>query len=208
MSKTVILHGRKVGMTHTYSETGANIPVTVVELDSAKVIRHKTEAKDGYSAAVLAGGERKRSRLNKPEQGLAKAYELEAFACIYELQSQGLPDVGALLSTEWLSVDTPIDVTSTSKGKGFAGTVKRYNFRMQDATHGNSRSHRVPGSTGSIDAGRVKRGKKMPGHMGDCRVTLKRRSIVSIDVGRSLVSIKGPVPGPNGGKVIVSQNIE
>ena len=203
---TIGIVGRKCGMTRVFTENGASIPVTVVEVEPNRITQVKTEEADGYAAVQVTIGERKASRVSKAEAGhLAKA-GVEAGRGLWELR---LDEATELKAGETLSVDAfeagqKVDVTGTSKGKGFQGGVKRWNFHMQDATHGNSISHRAPGSIGQCQTpGRVFKGKKMAGHMGAERVTVQSLEVVRVDAERNLLLIKGAVPGAPGGDVIV-----
>ena len=203
---TIGIVGRKCGMTRVFTEDGASVPVTVVEVEPNRITQVKTEEVDGYSAVQVTIGNRKASRVSKAEAGhLAKA-GVEAGRSLWELR---LDEATELKAGETLSVDAfeagqKVDVTGTSKGKGFQGGVKRWNFHMQDATHGNSISHRAPGSIGQCQTpGRVFKGKKMAGHMGAERVTVQSLEVVRVDAERNLLLIKGAVPGAPGGDVIV-----
>ncbi len=199
--------GRKCGMTRVFTEDGISIPVTVVEVDPNRVTQVKTVEADGYTALQVTTGARRPSRVNKPQAGhLAKA-GVEAGRGLWEFRldnSDEQFEVGSTLTVDRFENGQAVDVTGTSKGKGFAGVIKRWNFHMQDATHGNSLSHRVPGSIGQNQTpGRVFKGKKMAGHMGAERVTVQNLEVVRVDAERSLLLIKGAVPGAPGGDVIV-----
>lgn len=203
---TIGIVGRKCGMTRVFTEDGASIPVTVVEVEPNRITQVKTEEVDGYSAVQVATGSRRASRVTKAEAGhLAKA-GVEAGRGLWELRTEGSEELkeGELLSVESFEAGQIVDVTGTSKGKGFQGGVKRWNFHMQDATHGNSISHRAPGSIGQCQTpGRVFKGKKMAGHMGARQVTVQSLEVVRVDAERNLLLIKGAVPGAPGGDVIV-----
>jgi len=200
--------GRKCGMTRIFTEEGASIPVTVIEAEPNRVTQLKTEETDGYRAVQVTCGTRRASRVNKPEGGhLAKA-GVEAGRNLWEfrLAAEEGADLqpGKIVSVELFSAGQKVDVTGTSKGKGFAGTVKRHNFRTQDMTHGNSISHRAPGSIGQNQTpGRVFKGKKMSGHMGHVRRTVQNLEVVQVDTEKNLLLIKGAVPGAPGGDVII-----
>ena len=202
------LIGRKRGMTRVFTEDGDSIPVTVIEVDSNRVAQVKSEESDGYRSVQVTFGRRRASLVNKPVSGHFAKAGVEAGEGLWELR---LPEdageeleAGAELKVDMFAAGERVDVTGTSKGKGFAGTVKRHNFRMQDATHGNSVSHRAPGSIGQCQTpGRVFKGKKMSGHMGDERVTTQNLEIVRVDVERNLLLIRGAVPGAAGGTVMV-----
>jgi large subunit ribosomal protein L3 len=205
---TIGLIGRKRGMTRVFTEQGDSIPVTVVEVSPNRITQVKTVEVDGYRALQVTLGDKRTSLLNKPQVGHFSKAEVEAGEGLWELRlndDEGADlETGAELTVEQFEAGQMVDVTGTSKGKGFAGVVKRYNFAMQDATHGNSLSHRAPGSIGQCQTpGRVFKGKKMAGHMGDERVTTQNLQVVSIDTERNLLLIKGAVPGAAGGQVSV-----
>ena len=196
------LLGRKVGMTRVFTDTGVSIPVSVVEVIPNRISQIKTPESDGYSAIQLTGGSKKQSRVSKPMAGHFAKAQVESGDKLVEFRVESVESyaLGQVLtvadifeSTKW------VDVSGTSRGKGFAGTVKRHNFRTQDATHGNSRSHRVPGSIGQNQTpGRVFKGKKMCGQMGNVRSTVQSLELVRIDSERNLLLIKGAVPGAPG----------
>ena len=205
---TIGLIGRKRGMTRVFTEQGESIPVTVIEVDPNRVTQVKTVENDGYNALQVTLGTKRTRLLTKPEAGHFSNAEVEAGEGLWELRLDGDEgtdlETGAELNVEQFETGQKVDVTGTSKGKGFAGAVKRHNFKMQDATHGNSLSHRAPGSIGQCQTpGRVFKGKKMAGHMGDERVTTQNLEVVQIDAERNLLLIKGAVPGANGGQVSV-----
>ncbi len=201
------LLGRKLGMTRVFTEEGYSIPVTVVQVEPNRVSQIKTVEIDGYSAVQLTAGKKKPSRISKPLAGHFAKAAVQAGDMMVEFRvsedSISKYEVGQLLSIEEVFSEVKkVDVTATSKGKGFAGTVKRHNFRTQDATHGNSRSHRVPGSIGQNQSpGRVFKGKKMAGHMGNVQCTVQTLEIVKLDTDRNLVLIKGGIPGAAGVQV-------
>jgi large subunit ribosomal protein L3 len=200
------LVGRKAGMTRVFNNDGVSIPVTVIEVDPNRVTDIKTEDRDGYSAIQVTAGSRKASKVAKAQAGHFAKANVEAGRGLWEFRLEGAeaPAVGAELTVAVFEAGQKVDVTGTSKGKGYQGTVKRWNFRTQDWTHGNSRSHRVPGSIGQNQSpGRVFKGKKMTGHMGDEQVTVQTLEIVRIDAERNLILVKGAVPGAPGGDVIV-----
>ncbi|MBQ1782221.1 MAG: 50S ribosomal protein L3 [Gammaproteobacteria bacterium] len=207
------LIGRKVGMTRIFTPEGVSIPVTVIEVDANRVTQVKTLETDGYRAIQVTTGTKKASRLVKPEAGHFAKAGVEAGRGLWEFR---LADgegseiaVGAELKVELFSDVKMVDVTGQSKGKGFAGTIKRWNFAMGDATHGNSLSHRSPGSIGQRQSpGRVFKGKKMAGHMGDERVTVQSLEVVRVDAERNLLLVKGAVPGATGGDVIVKPAVK
>lgn len=203
------LLGRKVGMMRVYTEDGDAVPVTVVDVSNNRVAQVKTQATDGYDALQLTFGQRRATRVTKPVAGhLAKA-GVEAGEIVKEFrvsaETVAQYAAGAVLSVaDVLAAGQKVDVQGTSIGKGFAGTIKRHNFGSQRASHGNSRSHNVPGSISMAqDPGRVFPGKKMTGHMGDETVTTQNLDVVRVDAERQLVMIKGSVPGSKGGFVTV-----
>ena len=207
------LVGRKVGMTRVFQEDGASVPVTVIEVLANRVTQVKTEETDGYRALQVTTGEKKASRVNKPSAGHFAKAGTEAGRGLWEFRLEdGEGDdfaVGSEITVEVFSEIKKVDVTGTSKGKGFAGTVKRWNFRTQDATHGNSLSHRAPGSIGQNQSpGKVFKGKKMAGQMGNERVTTQSLELVRVDAERNLLLIKGAVPGATGGDVIVKPAVK
>ena len=205
------LVGRKVGMTRVFTEEGVSIPVTVVEVEANRVAQVKTLENDGYTAIQVTAGAKKASRVSKPEAGHFAKAGVEAGRGLWEfrLESGEEFEVGAELTVELFNEIKKVDVTGTSKGKGFQGVVKRWNFRTQDMTHGNSLSHRAPGSIGQCQTpGRVFKGKKMSGHMGAERVTTQNLEIVRVDAERNLLLIKGAVPGATGGNVIVKPAVK
>ena len=204
---TIGLVGRKSGMTRVFTEDGASIPVTVVEVSPNRVTQIKELETDGYRAIQVTAGNRKASKVSKSEAGHFAKAGVEAGNALLEFrleEADEAPEVGAELTVERFEAGQIVDVTGKSKGKGFQGGVKRWNFSMQDATHGNSISHRAPGSIGQCQTpGRVFKGKKMAGHMGDERVTTQNLEVVRVDAERNLLLIKGAVPGAPGGDVIV-----
>ncbi len=205
------LVGRKVGMTRVFTEDGVSIPVTVVEVEANRVTQVKTPETDGYAAIQITAGAKKASRVTKPEAGHYAKAGVEAGRGLWEFRLENGEEfeVGAELSVELFNEIKKVDVTGTSKGKGFQGVVKRWNFRTQDMTHGNSLSHRAPGSIGQCQTpGRVFKGKKMSGHMGAERVTTQNLEIVRVDAERNLLLIKGAVPGSIGGNVIVKPAVK
>jgi len=201
------LVGRKSGMTRIFAEDGNSIPVTVIEVSPNRVTRVKDSAGDGYSAIQVTAGEKKASHVTKAEAGHYSKAGVAAGRGLWEFrldEGQDAPEVGAELTVAAFEAGQKVDVTGQSKGKGFQGGVKRWNFHMQDATHGNSLSHRAPGSIGQCQTpGRVFKGKKMAGHMGAERVTVQTLEVVRVDAERNLILIKGAVPGAPGGDVFV-----
>ena len=205
---TMGLVGRKRGMTRVFTEDGASVPVTVIEAQPNRITQVKTAENDGYRALQVTAGSRKASRVSRPEAGHFARAKVEAgdLLCEFRLadEDEAEHEVGAELKVDLFEAGQKVDVTGTSIGKGFAGTVKRHNFRTQDATHGNSLAHRAPGSIGQNQTpGRVFKGKKMSGHMGNERSTIQNLEIVRVDAERHLLLVKGAVPGSKGGRVIV-----
>ena len=201
------LVGRKSGMTRVFTEDGASIPVTVVEVSPNRVTQIKEQDTDGYRAIQVTAGSRKASRVSKSEAGHFAKAGVEAGSGLWEFRletADEAPEVGSELTVERFEAGQKVDVAGKSKGKGFQGGIKRWNFSMQDATHGNSLSHRSNGSIGQCQTpGRVWKGKKMSGHMGAESVTTQGLEVVRVDVERNLLLIKGAVPGAPGGDVIV-----
>lgn len=197
--------GRKCGMTRVFTEEGISVPVTVIEVTPNRVSQVKTEETDGYEAVQVTVGERRASRVTKPQAGHFAKAGVEAGRSAGEFRSEvGELQAGSEITLEVFEAGQSVDVTGTSKGKGFAGTVKRWNFRTQDATHGNSLSHRAPGSIGQNQTpGKVFKGKKMAGHLGAERVTVQNLEIVRVDAEKNLLLVKGAIPGAAGGDVIV-----
>lgn len=202
------LVGRKCGMTRIFTEDGSAIPVSVVQVDPNRVVQVKTLETDGYRAIQVTTGEVKRSRLSKPMAGHYAKASVEAGRGLWEfrIEENDSADyaVGSELNVDLFQEGQYVDVGGRTIGKGFQGVIKKYNFRMQDATHGNSRSHRAPGSIGQNQTpGRVFKGKKMCGHMGDENATVQSLKVCGVDKERSLLLIKGAIPGAKGGDVIV-----
>ncbi|TXS96634.1 50S ribosomal protein L3 [Parahaliea maris] len=204
---TIGLVGRKSGMTRVFTEDGASIPVTVVEIAPNRVTQIKELESDGYRAIQVTAGSRKASKVSKSEAGHFAKAGVEAGNGLWEFRLEGSEEsfeVGSELTVERFEAGQKVDVAGKSKGKGFQGAIKRWNFRTQDATHGNSLSHRAPGSIGQCQTpGRVFKGKKMAGHMGAEQVTVQGLEVVRVDAERNLLLIKGAVPGAPGGDVIV-----
>ena len=202
------LVGRKAGMTRVFTEDGKSIPVTLIEATPNRITQIKTPETDGYSAVQVAVGSRRASLGTKPVAGhLAKA-KVEAGRGLWELRIEAdkLGDftVGGEIKADIFEVGQKVDVQGVTKGKGFQGTIKRWNFRMGDATHGNSLSHRAPGSLGQRQTpGRVFPGKKMSGHMGAVQQSTQNLEVVRVDAERGLIAVRGAVPGAPGGDVIV-----
>jgi large subunit ribosomal protein L3 len=210
---TIGLIGRKRGMTRVFTEQGDSIAVTVIEVDPNRVTQVKTVETDGYNALQVTFGKKRNSLVSKPQAGHYSKSGVEAGEGLWELRLTGEEgadlETGAELNVEQFETGQKVDVTGTSIGKGFAGAVKRHNFSMQDATHGNSISHRAPGSIGQCQTpGRVFKGKKMAGHMGDARVTTQNLEVIRIDTERNLLLIKGAVPGAKNGQVTVRPSVK
>lgn len=200
--------GRKRGMTRVFADNGAVVPVTVIEAEPNRVTQVKTLDKDGYTAVQVTLGSIRQSLLNKPEAGHFAKAKAGAGRGLYELRvpESNIADynLGSEIKVDTFAPGEMVDVTGTTRGKGFAGTIKRWNFTMGDATHGNSLSHRAPGSIGQRQTpGRVFKGKKMAGHMGNERQTTQNLQVVKVDAERNLLLIRGAVPGAPGGTVIV-----
>lgn len=206
------LVGRKSGMTRVFTDDGVSIPVTVIEVSPNRVTRVKDSDSDGYRAIQVTAGFSKASRVKKSRAGEFAKAGVEAGRGLWEFRIDPdveVPEQGSELTVELFEAGQRVDVSGQSKGKGFQGGVKRWNFRTQDATHGNSLSHRAPGSIGQCQTpGRVFKGKKMAGHMGAERVTVQTLEVVRIDTERNLLLVKGAVPGAPGGDVIVSPAIK
>jgi large subunit ribosomal protein L3 len=207
------LVGRKVGMTRIFADDGTAVPVTVLDMSDNRITQIKTPDNDGYSAVQVAFGKRRASRVAKAQAGHFAKAGVEAGAILKEftITPDALGDlkVGSAISVEIFRVGQKIDVTGSSKGKGFSGVIKRHNFSSNRATHGNSRSHNVPGSIGMAqDPGRVFPGKRMPGHLGDVTKTVQLLEVARIDVARQLLLVRGAVPGAKNGKVIVLPSVK
>ena len=205
---TIGLIGRKRGMTRVFTEQGDSVPVTVIEVSPNRVTQVKTVEADGYSALQVTMGTKRNSLVSKPEAGHFSKAEVEAGEGLWEIRldsDEGADlETGAELKVDQFEAGQMVDVTGTSKGKGFAGGVKRHNFSMQDATHGNSLAHRAPGSIGQCQTpGRVFKGKQMAGHMGHERVTTQNLEVIQVDTERNLLLIKGAVPGAKNGRVAI-----
>ena len=207
------LVGRKCGMTRIFTDAGVSVPVTVIEVDPNRITQIKTLETDGYQAIQITTGERRESRVTNAQKGhfakagVAAGRLVQEFR-VTEAELEGR-EVGGTLTVDLFTVGQIVDVTGTSKGKGFQGTVKRWNFSTQDATHGNSLSHRAPGSIGQNQSpGKVFKGKKMAGQMGNKQVTVQTLDVVRVDAERGLLLIRGAVPGAIGGDVIVKPAVK
>lgn len=205
------LVGRKSGMTRVFNADGESIPVTVLEMQPNRITQIKTVENDGYNAVQVTFGTRKRSRVTKPAGGHFAKAGVEPGKGLWEFRVDSLDNfaLGAELKVDLFTVGQLVDVTGTSKGKGFQGTIKRHNFAGQDATHGNSLSHRVPGSIGQRQSpGKVFKGKKMSGHMGNKRCTVLSQEVIRVDIDRNLILVRGAVPGAPGCDVIIRSAIK
>mgnify|MGYP001817845551 FL=1 len=205
---TIGIVGRKAGMTRIFQDDGVSVPVTVISVEPNRVTQVKTLESDGYRALQVTTGKRRASRVTRPMAGHFATAGTEAGRGLWEFRladGEGEDiEVGNEISVEHFEPGQKIDVSGTSIGKGFAGTVKRHNFHMQDATHGNSISHRAPGSIGQCQTpGRVFKGKKMSGHMGNVSRTSQNLEVVRVDAERNLLLVKGGVPGSRGGDVVI-----
>jgi large subunit ribosomal protein L3 len=205
--------GRKRGMTRIFMEDGTSVPVTVIEAAPNRITLVREAARDGYSAIQVTTGARRTSLVNRPTSGHFRAAGVEPGEGLWEfrIEADGGEsfEVGGEITVERFEGGQRVDVTGTSKGKGFAGVVKRHNFRTQDATHGNSLAHRAPGSIGQCQTpGRVFKGKKMAGHMGSERVTSQNLEVVRVDSDRNLLLVRGAVPGAQGGHVLVRPTVK
>ncbi|MFN4262823.1 MAG: 50S ribosomal protein L3 [Thioalkalivibrionaceae bacterium] len=206
--------GRKLGMTRVFTESGESLPVTVIEVEPNRVVQRKTVEHDGYDAVQVTVGVRRASRVTGAMRGHFSKAGVEPGRGTWELRARSVADIKDVTAGDSIGVDQfsegqLVDVTGRSKGKGFQGVIKRHNFRMQDATHGNSRSHRAPGSIGQNQTpGRVFKGKKMAGHMGDERVTTQNLRVVRVDTERNLLLVEGAVPGSKSGNVIVRRAVK
>ena len=210
MSKTIL--GRKLGMTQIFTEEGQVVPVTVVESGNNVVIQNKTVENDGYNAVQIGFGAIKEHKVNSPMKGHFEKAGLAPLKYVREMRLATASEynVGHAINVDIFSAEELVDVTGTSKGKGFAGGIKRHNFARGPMGHG-SKSHREPGSTGAMisgHGGRVLKGKKLPGHMGSERVTVQRLTVVRVDADRNLLLIKGAIPGPKKGLVIVKSTVK
>lgn len=205
---TIGVVGRKCGMTRVFAEDGRSVPVTVVQVEENRITQLRTLERDGYRAVQVTTGTRKPSRLTRPEAGHFAKAGVEPGRGLWEFRLQEGEgedlQVGATVGVDMFSEGQYVDVIGTTIGKGFAGTIKRHHFNSQDASHGNSLSHRVPGSIGQCQTpGRVFKGKRMAGHMGNVRRTVQNLQIIAIDKERNLLLIKGAVPGYKGADVVV-----
>ena len=205
--------GRKAGMTRVFTEEGASVPVTVIEVTPNRVAQLKQAESDGYLSVQVTAGQRKASRVNKPKTGHFAKAGVEAGRGLWEFRAdagdlEGI-EVGSEIKVDRFEAGQLVDVRGRTQGKGFQGGVKRHNFKTQDATHGNSLSHRAPGSIGQCQTpGRVFKGKKMAGHMGAAQRCQQNLEVVRVDAERNLLLVKGAVPGARGGDVIVTPAVK
>ncbi len=198
--------GRKCGMSRIFTEAGESVPVTLIEATPNRIVQIKTEANDGYQAVQVTAGAKRAALVNKPLAGHYAKARVEAGRGLWEFRVDALDgyEVGGEIRADIFSAGQIVDVQGVTKGKGFQGTIKRHNFSMGDATHGNSLSHRSPGSLGQRQTpGRVYPGKKMAGHMGSDTQTTQNLEVVKVDAERGVIAIRGAVPGAPGGNVIV-----
>lgn len=207
------LVGKKCGMTRVFTEAGASIPVTVVEISANRITQVKNTDVDGYQAIQITTGTRRDSRVTAAQKGHFAKAGVAAGRGVWEFRANDSDlegrEIGGEILADLFEQGQMVDVTGNSKGKGFQGGVKRHNFSMQDATHGNSVSHRAIGSTGQNQSpGKVFKGKKMPGQMGNKRVTVQGLEVISVDVEKGLLVIKGAIPGATGGDVIVRPSVK
>jgi len=205
------LIGRKAGMTRVFTEQGNSIPVTVVEVEPNRIAQIKSVDTDGYAAVQLTAGKKRANQISKAEAGhFAKAnVEMGVLTREFTVADASEYEAGKELTVDLFEAGQKVDVTGTSKGKGFQGAIKRHNFSMQDATHGNSLSHRAPGSIGQCQTpGRVWKGKKMAGHMGSEQKTIQSLEVIRVDAERNLLLIKGAVPGATGSHVFVQPAVK
>jgi len=202
--------GKKLGMTCMYNDQGAITPVTVIQAGPCTVLQVKTAENDGYNALQLGFGQVKPSRRKKPQIGHAKKANTTPKAFVQEVHLEQIPQqqVGDEITVELFQKVKFVDVAGTTKGKGFAGVLKRHGFKGQPASHGCERKHRSPGAIGMVDRGSgcgIKKGKKMAGHLGHVRRTTRNHIVVGLDQQNNLLIVKGPIPGPRNGYVVVSQ---
>ena len=207
-TKNIGIVGRKAGMSRMFTEDGRSIPVTVIEASPNRITQIKTNEADGYTAVQVTAGTKRARLVNKPLSGHFAKAKVEAGRGLWEFriadEDAGNYEVGGEIKADIFEVGQLVDVAGVTKGKGFQGTIKRYNFKMGDATHGNSLSHRPPGSLGQRQTpGRVFPGKKMAGHMGAERQSMQNLEVVKVDAERGLIAVKGSVPGAPGGDVVV-----
>ena len=207
-TKNIGIVGRKAGMSRIFTDDGRSIPVTVIEASPNRITQIKTTETDGYTAVQVTAGAKRAALVNKPQSGHFAKAKVEAGRGLWEFRIEdkdaGNFEVGAEIKADIFAVGQLVDVAGITKGKGFQGTIKRHHFKMGDATHGNSLSHRSPGSIGQRQTpGRVFPGKKMAGHMGAVQQSMQNLEVVKVDAERGLIAVKGSVPGAPGGDVVV-----
>ena len=204
------LIGKKIGMTQLFDENGKVIPVTVVEAGPCTVVQKKTIENDGYEAIQVGFGDVKVQRVNKPMAGHFKKADVAPKKVLKEFRLENMADVnvGDILKADIFAVGDRVDVVGTSKGKGTAGVIKRWNFSRLKETHGTGPVHRHGGSLGVIDPARIFKGKKMAGHLGTEKVTVQNLDIVKVDVENNLIAIKGAIPGPKNGIVVIADSVK
>jgi len=210
---TIGVIGRKLGMTRIFTDAGDSIPVTVIQVEPSRVVAIKKSSEDGYSAIQVTCGSIKTSKLTKSQAGHFAAAGVEAGRVLKEHRlsedEASAFEVGSEYGLDQFEEGQKVDVSGVTIGKGFAGVIKRYNFAMQDATHGNSVSHRAPGSIGQNQTpGRVFKGKKMSGHMGNRHRTQQNLTVIKLDVEKSVILVKGAVPGSKGSDVVVKPAVK
>ena len=204
------LIGKKIGMTQLFDENGKVIPVTVVEAGPCTVVQKKTIENDGYEAIQVGFGDVKVQRVNKPMAGHFKKADVAPKKVLKEFRLENMADVnvGDVLKADLFAVGDRVDVVGTSKGKGTAGVIKRWNFSRLKETHGTGPVHRHGGSLGVIDPARIFKGKKMAGHLGTEKVTVQNLDVVKVDVENNLIAIKGAIPGPKNGIVVIADTVK
>ncbi|MGA0063919.1 MAG: 50S ribosomal protein L3 [Ilumatobacteraceae bacterium] len=203
--------GEKVGMTQVWTADQKVVPVTVLRVEPVRIVQVKTGERDGYTALQVTFGNKDAKKLNKPQAGHFAKHGVEPGRRLVELRLDSVDgfQVGQVIAVDTMAAGEKVDVTAVSRGKGFAGGMKRHNFRGQGAAHGNHKHHRAPGSIGQRSfPGRVFRGMRMAGHLGHDQVTIQNLEIVQADAERNLLLVKGAVPGPNGGVVIVRNAVK
>ena len=208
MNKGII--GKKIGMTQLFDEKGMVVPVTIIEAGPCVVVQKKTVENDGYQAVQLGFGEVKLSRLNKPAKGHFDKAGVAPKKTLREFRFDNIEgiNVGDIVKADAFAAGDKVDVSGISKGKGYAGVIKRWNLHSLKATHGTGPVARHAGSNGSIDGARVFKGKKLPGHLGAERVTVQNLSIVKIDAENNLIAVKGAIPGAKGGIVVLTDSVK
>jgi len=207
MKKAIL--GKKVGMTQIFTDDGKALPVTVIEAGPCFVVQKKTVEKDGYGAIQVGFGEKREKLFNKPDKGHFNKAGVRPLRFLRELRLEDCDSyqIGQELKADLFNTGEKVDVVGTSKGKGFAGAIKRHNFHRGPMAHG-SKYHRRPGSLGAKGPARVYKGRKLPGHMGAARVTVQNLEVVRVDSDRNLLALKGAVPGPRGGLVMIKNSVK